>query len=334
MASVVALCTSAKKGEPKTPVASARLREGHGLEGDAHAGCGHRQVSLLALADVESVRARGLPDLAFGAFGENLVVEGLDLEALGLGSRLRLGGCAEVAVSQRGKACHQRCAIYDRAGECIMPDRGLFARVTKGGEVKPGDAVEVFDAVPRGAFQAAVLTVSDSRSRGEAEDTAGPAVARLLREALGAHLYAAEVVPDEQALLESRLRFYADEVGLDLVLAVGGTGFAPRDVTPEAVRAVVERLTPGLDETMRAASLRRTPTAALSRAVSGIRDGTLILSLPGAARAAVENLGVLFPALPHGLRKLRGDATPCGEAALPAAGSPRRRGARGGGVRR
>jgi len=158
----------------------------------------------------------------------------------------------------------------------------------------------------------ALLTASDRCSRQETEDTAGPAVAALLQQALGAHLYAAEILPDERQRLAERLRHYSDGHSIDLVVVVGGTGFAPRDVTPEAVRDVIERLTPGLDETMRQASLRQTPHAMLSRVVSGIRGSTLIVTLPGSERAAVENLDAVLPALGHGLRKLRGDPADCG----------------------
>jgi molybdenum cofactor synthesis domain-containing protein len=134
----------------------------------------------------------------------------------------------------------------------------------------------------------------------------------MLQESLGAHLYATEVLPDEQGVIEERLRHYADGRGIHLLLTVGGTGFAPRDVTPEATRAVVERPTPGLDEAMRAASLAKTPHAMLSRGASGIRKSTLILNLPGSQKAARENLQAVLHALPHGLDKLRGDPSECG----------------------
>jgi molybdenum cofactor synthesis domain-containing protein len=129
---------------------------------------------------------------------------------------------------------------------------------------------------------------------------------------MDAHVYRTEVVPDEQEIIAERLKHYADGHSIDLVLTVGGTGFSPRDVTPEATRAVVERPAPGLDEAMRAASLARTPHAVLSRGASGIRGRTLIVNLPGSERAAVENLDVILPALPHGLAKLRGEMSECG----------------------
>jgi molybdopterin adenylyltransferase len=312
---IEALCVSERKGERKTLRPSARFVADHGIEGDAHAGPGHRQVSLLAAEDIATFKGQGLPNLKAGDFAENVVVAGLALAELGLGSRLRLGAEAELTVTQIGKTCHARCAIYDQTGDCIMPRLGLFARVVRGGAVTVGEPVTVVAAVPRSAMQVVVLTISDRCSRGEAEDTAGPAVVKAAETALGAHVYKREIVPDEQALIADRLRHYCDGHSIDLVITVGGTGFAPRDVTPEAVASVLERPTPGLDEAMRAASMAKTPHAMLSRAVSGIRGATLILSLPGSERAAVENFSSVLPALAHGLSKLRGDPSDCGRGA-------------------
>ncbi len=309
---IESICTSERKGERKRGVPSVRLLANHGIEGDAHADAWHRQISILAAQDVEDMRRKGLPKLKAGDFAENLVVSGLDLTKLGLGSRLRIGSSAELTVTQLGKVCHARCAIYEQAGDCIMPRLGVFARVIAGGTIAAGDGVEIVETIPRETFQAVVLTVSDRCSRGEATDTAGPAVAERVKNILKAHIYNVCIVPDEQAEIENALRHFADGHSIDLVLAVGGTGFAPRDVTPEAVAAVVKRRTPGLDEAMRRASAEKTPHAMLSRAVSGIRGATLIVSLPGSERAAIENLDAVLPALAHGLAKLRGDPGDCG----------------------
>lgn len=311
MGTLSAICISAKKGERKHAVESILLAEGAGLDGDAHAGAWHRQVSLLSAESADKVRQAGIPDLQPGDFAENLLVSGVDLDALGLGSTVLVGAEAMLSITQIGKTCHAPCIIQTKTGECIMPKRGLFARVVRSGRIARGDSVAVVEAIPRARFQCVVLTISDRCSRGEAVDTAGPAVARLLQAELGAHLYRSEIVPDEQDRIAARLKHYADGHSIDLVVAVGGTGFAPRDVTPEAVAAVTQRPTPGLDEAMRAASLHKTPHAMLSRARSGIRGATLILSLPGSERGATENLGVILPALGHGLAKLRGDPSDC-----------------------
>jgi len=162
-------------------------------------------------------------------------------------------------------------------------------------------------------YRVAILTVSDKGSRGEREDLSGLAVEEAVL-AQGWRVEKRDIVPDEMGAIAARLQHYADELGVDLILTTGGTGLSPRDLTPEATRLVMDREVPGFAEAMRAASLRITPHAMLSRAVSGIRGSTLIVNLPGSPRGAKENLEVIFPALPHGLDKLRGDE---GECAVP-----------------
>jgi molybdopterin adenylyltransferase len=299
------VCVSTRKGTPKQPVERAELREGQGIVGDAHAGDWHRQLSLLDEADIDGMRAKGL-ELPPGAFGENLVVRGLDLAALGVGTVLEVGN-VELAFTQIGKVCHARCAIYAASGDCIMPRMGVFAEVRRGGVVAPGAPVRVLEAVPRAMPQAAVLTVSDRCAAGELRDTAGPAVAEALQARVRVHLAWAGVVPDDAEAIGLRLKDLAGR-GIHLVLTVGGTGLSPRDVTPEATRAVIEREVPGLAEAMRAASAGITPNAWLSRGVAGLLGGTLIVNLPGSRKAALENLEAILPALPHAVTMLAGDA--------------------------
>jgi MOSC domain-containing protein YiiM len=136
---VVAVCISEKKGERKTPVAAVELRENHGIVGDAHAGEWHRQVSLLAAESIDKMRALGL-GVDSGDFAENITTSGIDLPALPVGTRLAAGE-AVIEVTQIGKECHTRCAIYYQAGDCVMPKEGIFARVIKGGIVSAGAQV-------------------------------------------------------------------------------------------------------------------------------------------------------------------------------------------------
>lgn len=150
----------------------------------------------------------------------------------------------------------------------------------------------------------AILTVSDRSSRGERADSSGPALVGMVQDQ-GWQVVKQEILPDEQDALQATLSQWADSGEMDVILTTGGTGFAPRDVTPEATRTIVERLTPGLDEAMRAASLKVTPHAMLSRAISGIRRRTLILNLPGSPKGATENLQEVIPALEHAVRLLR-----------------------------
>jgi len=143
MAQVVAVCISEKKGERKTPVAEVRVQANHGIVGDAHAGEWHRQVSLLAQESIDKMRALGL-DVTTGDFAENITTIGIELVTLPVGSRLQVGETV-LEVTQIGKECHTRCAIYYQAGDCVMPKEGIFARVITGGTIRPGDQVQRID---------------------------------------------------------------------------------------------------------------------------------------------------------------------------------------------
>ena len=153
-----------------------------------------------------------------------------------------------------------------------------------------------------------VLTISDRSARGERPDASGPAIAQFVRDVLHWEMAQASIVPDEAAAICATLVEWCDAARLDLILTTGGTGFAPRDVTPEATRAILDREAPGLAEAMRAASLKVTPHAMLSRAVCGLRGRTLIVNLPGSPSACLENLQTIAPALPHAIQLLSEDA--------------------------
>jgi len=159
-------------------------------------------------------------------------------------------------------------------------------------------------------YYAAVLTVSDRSFRGERPDTAGPLVAALL-ESAGYQVLRTAVVPDDEPEIKAALCRIADAGDVQLLVTTGGTGFSPRDVTPEATRAVCGRMAPGIPEAMRYASMRVTNRAMLSRAQAGIRGGTLIVNLPGSPKAARENLEAVLPALAHGLEMLSGKPADC-----------------------
>jgi molybdopterin adenylyltransferase len=144
---VVSVNTSLKKGQIKSPVGSAELRAGRGIDGDAHRDFGHRQVSLLAVEDIEAQKERlgegaAAVPLGPGAFAENLTTQGLDLAGLAIGDELVVGGTIRLRVSQIGKECHTKCAVYHLTGDCIMPVRGIFCEVLSGGTVRPGDPIE------------------------------------------------------------------------------------------------------------------------------------------------------------------------------------------------
>jgi len=158
---------------------------------------------------------------------------------------------------------------------------------------------------------AAILTISDKGSRGEREDLSGAEIRAMLA-TLPAEISAYEIVPDETEQISAKIIHFTDELGVDLVVTTGGTGVTPRDVTPEATRAVIERELPGMSEAMRAESLKKTPHAMISRAVCGTRGQSLIINLPGSPRGVRENLEVLMPALMHTIKKSKGSTEECG----------------------
>lgn len=161
-------------------------------------------------------------------------------------------------------------------------------------------------------FTVGILAVSDKGSRGEREDLSGPVIKELISK-IGGEVRRYDIVPDEKEIIAERLKEWADVLRLDLVLTTGGTGLAPRDVTPEATREVIERPAPGFSEAMRQEGLKKTPLSMLSRGISGVRTRTLIINLPGSPRGVRESLEVILPALPHAIETLRGEAAECAE---------------------
>ena len=277
MGKILAICTSPRRGTVKTAVPSAVLTPEWGIVGDAHGGNWHRQVSMLSAEKIEAFRKKVWVD--YGAFGENLVVEGFDFRTLPVTSWFAIGD-AVLEMTQIGKECHNDCVIKQQTGECIMPREGVFARVIAGGEIRVGDEVTLLPPPENPPLRAAVITLSDKGSRGE--------------ETL--------LLPDEAAALKTQLIRLADGRQVNLILTTGGTGFSPRDITPEATLAVADRNAPGIAEAMRYHSLSITPRGMLSRAASVLRGKTLIVNLPGSPKAVQENLEYILPSLEHGFR--------------------------------
>ncbi len=308
MGKVRAICVSDVRGIQKETISSAYFAVEHGIQGDAHAGSWHRQVSLLSQDKIDAFNEKGAA-VAPGAFGENLVVEGFDFRALPVGTLLR---CGEVLLemTQIGKECHSHCQIYQKMGDCIMPREGVFARVLSPGTITVGDEMTLPTRTAPQPWQAAVITLSDKGVRGQREDKSGPAIAQRLMEN-GYQVVEQLLLSDEADPLKHHLIRLCDQRQLDLILTTGGTGFAPRDITPEATLAVAERNAPGIAEAVRAASMRITPRAMLSRAASVIRGRTLIVNLPGSPKACMESMDVFLDSLPHALELLRGESQDC-----------------------
>jgi molybdenum cofactor synthesis domain-containing protein len=340
--SLCGICTSLKRGTAKIQVEQAELVENWGIRGDAHAGDWHRQISILPVEKINEFNRRGA-GVSFGSFGENLIVEGIDPQLFQIGTCFAVGESI-LEITQIGKQCHHHCAIYKKMGECIMPRDGVFAKVRKGGVIRSGDEVrmvsdetEVSDGcdseqrknggrtdvsehrekfsvsaeektVP---FSCAVVTVSDRGFSGQRDDESGACIVRRL-ENEGYRICERIIVPDDQKRISAELIRLADEAGADLIITTGGTGFSPRDVTPEATLEVATRNVPGIAEVIRAESFKITRRAMLSRAVSVIRNRTLIINLPGSARAVDECLDIILDELYHGLNILLQRDGECG----------------------
>jgi len=308
---VKAVCISGSRGVQKQNVNSALFQEGFGVAGDAHGGNWHRQVSLLSYDKILRFNELGA-GVDHGDFGENLVVEGIDFRKLPVGLCLQCGE-AVLEITQIGKECHTHCQIYQKMGDCIMPREGVFARVVRGGIISVGDTMKAVRPMET-RFRAAVLTLSDKGARGEREDQSGPLIRSMLEEA-GYCVEAEVLLADEQEEIKNTLLDLADRRQVHLVLTTGGTGFSPRDVTPEATMDVAGRVAPGIAEAIRAHSIQITGRAMLGRGVSVIRGSTLIINLPGSPKAVRESLAYILPHLGHGIEVLRGGVADCASAA-------------------
>ena len=308
MGKVIAVCTSDRKGIQKKDVSTAHFSTEWGIDGDAHAGKWHRQISLLSADKIEAFNKRGA-NVIPGAFGENLVVEGFDFRALPVGTLLR---CNDVLLemTQIGKECHSHCEIYKKMGDCIMPREGVFARVLEPGTISVGDEMTIVPREGHFPWQAAVITLSDKAAAGERKDESGPAIAKRLREA-SYEVVEEIVIPDDELVLKQQLIRLCDQRQLDLILTTGGTGCSARDITPEATIAIADKNVPGIAEAMRAESLKITRHAMISRAASVIRGKTLIINLPGSPRACMENMDVFMDTIPHAMGLLRNEVHDC-----------------------
>lgn len=308
MGKVKAICISERRGTQKHCIEKADLTIDWGIVGDAHGGNWHRQISLLSFDKIEDFRKKGA-DIDFGAFGENLVVEGFDFRSLPVGTRFQ---CNDVVLemTQIGKECHTHCQIYHKMGDCIMPREGVFAKVISEGTINVGDEMKMLGPREDRPFQAAVITLSDKGFKGEREDKSGPLLASILEEQ-GYEVVESIILPDVQSRIEKELIRLSDGRQVDLILTTGGTGLSIRDVTPEATLAVATRDVPGISEAIRAYSMQITKRAMLSRGVSVLRNHTLIINLPGSPKAVKESMDVILSELEHGLKILKGSASEC-----------------------
>ncbi len=273
MGKVIAVCTSDRKGIQKKDVGTAHFSAEWGIDGDAHAGKWHRQISLLSADKIEAFNKRGA-NVIPGAFGENLVVEGFDFRALPVGTLLR---CNDVLLemTQIGKECHSHCEIYKKMGDCIMPREGVFARVLEPGTISVGDEMTIVPREGHFPWQAAVITLSDKGAAGERKDESGPAIAQRLRDA-GYAVVEEVLIPDDERILKQQLMRLCDQRQLDLILTTGGTGSAAQ----EAIRAAADKAAPSIT-------------------ASAVRGKTLIIGSPE------ERMDALMDSAPQVMESLR-----------------------------
>jgi len=300
---ILSINISEQRGTIKVPVNSVNLVAGKGIESDAHFGFQHRQVSFLAQESVDMM-PKGKVELYPGIFAENITTSGIIWSALPIGCEVHIGK-AKLRITQIGKQCHDRCAVYHTAGDCVMPREGVFAEVLTGGSIAVGDVIAVV-----GAHKAGILVTIDRCVSGIYSDSAGLAAQEILQKHLEIGEYL--VVADELAVISAVLTQWSDQLKLDLIVTCGGTGLAPRDVTVDATLTVLQKQVPGISELLRARSLEFTPFAALSRGVAGIRNKTLIINLPGSEKAVRESINILLPILPHALKAISGEKMNCG----------------------
>jgi len=301
MGKVLAVCISNKKGTSKNRIGEGILRENYGLEGDAHAGKGLRQVSLLADETLKEIKKKGIK-IGCGGFGENLTTTEIEIPSLLVSTRLKVGKSALLEITQIGKTCQKPCEIYRRLGNCILPSQGVFARVLSGGKVKEGDRIT---SGSERKILAGVLTISDRCASGEREDKSGVLLKEALK-ALAAEVVLYKLIPDDFREIVKTLKNWSGSGIINLILTTGGTGPSLRDVTPEATREVLDREMPGFAEIIRAEGAKKTVRAYLSRGVAGIRGKTLIVNLPGSPQGAKDSLEIISPILEHAIEVMEG----------------------------
>ena len=302
---VVSVNLSERQGTSKQPVQEITIAE-QGVVGDAHAGDWHRQVSLLAVESIERFSAECGRAFGSGEFAENITTRGIDLLQAVFLDRFRIGPAAELEVTQLGKQCHGKgCAIFQQVGECVMPKEGIFCRVIQGGAVKAGDAIV---RAPR-VLLCRVITLSDRASQGVYADRSGPIIREHLEEFMQGRRWRLDIssslIPDDADRLREELRA-ARDAGVHVVFTTGGTGIGPRDITPDVVTGLADKIIPGVMEHIRLKYGAKKPNALLSRSVAAALGQTLVYTLPGSVRAVDEYMGEILETLEHSIYMLRG----------------------------
>jgi len=298
---ILSVNISEKKGIIKKPVESIVLNS-TGIEGDAHAGDWHRQVSLLGQESIEQAEIKAGNTFPPGTFAENITTRGIQLHKTALFDRF-VNGEVELEVTQIGKKCHNTCEIGKQIGNCIMPLEGIFCRVIKGGEVKPGTILEY---VPR-IIRIQIITLSDRASKGIYEDRSGPMINKFMSEhftSLNRHFSFENIIlPDDGELLRETIKNAVNQK-IDIIVTTGGTGIGPRDISPDVIKPMLEKEITGIMELVRVKYGMQNPNAVISRSVAGTIGNSLVYCLPGSPKAISEYMTEILPTLEHSFRML------------------------------
>ncbi len=294
---IKSLNISEKKGTIKTPRKEIMLNL-LGVEGDAHAGKWHRQVSLLAEESILSFEGELGRKIGFGEFAENITTSGFTIHKTLPFDRFITENVV-LEVTQIGKKCHgTNCEIFQQTGNCVMPKEGIFCRVIQPGKLTEYD---VLTYIPK-VFRIKVITLSDRASEGVYEDKSGPLVEKLSKDWFKNEGYFCEtsrvVIPDEKELFKNELQS-AVEAGFDIIYTTGSTGIGPRDIAPEVVKQFMDLEIPGIMDHIRLKYGAEKPNALLSRSVAGVKSKTLVFSLPGSTKAVNEYLTEIQKILMH-----------------------------------
>lgn len=294
---ILSVNISTQKGTVKSPVDKLVLNH-LGVEGDAHAGEWHRQISLLGIESFERFKDMTKREVKFGDFAENITTQGIELVNTKPGDRF-IGNDIDLEVTQIGKSCHgDGCAIYREVGNCVMPKEGIFCRVIKPGKLKAGDELTFYPKI----YKVLVITLSDRASRGVYEDKSGPEVERLISEFFESLKWQfsveSTIIPDDEEILIEQLE-RAHEHHYDLLITTGGTGIGARDITPDVVKQMLDKEIPGIMEMIRLKYGAEKPNALLSRGVAGIMGNTFVYTLPGSVKAVKEYMEEITKTLKH-----------------------------------
>jgi len=299
---IVSLNISEKKGTIKTPRKEIRLTP-EGIAGDAHAGKWHRQISLLADESIKGFESELGRSINHGEFAENITTLGFPVHKTKPFDRFVCGE-VEMEVTQIGKKCHgDNCEIFQQTGKCVMPTEGIFCRVLNTGKLKEGDILEYRPKT----FRVKVLTLSDRAYEGIYKDKSGPLIEKLSKDWFVSQQYQIEtdrtVIPDDPEMLATELQKAADQQ-YDIIYTTGSTGIGPRDIAPKIIADFIDIEIPGIMDMIRLKYGANKPNALLSRSLAGVKDKTLIFSLPGSTKAVHEYLKEIHQILMHSFMML------------------------------